>query len=148
CPETKTPTGVEVDAKHAAATAAFSKRELLLKDCTHWPEKKDCGQECLAQIEGSPETCLVRNILSNWYQDHACVYCEKPFTEIHWHDHKPVFRNSDGDFLEWHQLKAEDLPEILETHLAVCWDCFIAENFRRKYPDLVIDRPRRRSTLP
>lgn len=50
CPETREQVGVRVDAKHAALTAAVGHPDLRLKSCTRWPEKRDCGQECLLQI--------------------------------------------------------------------------------------------------
>jgi hypothetical protein len=30
---------------------------------------------------------------------------------------------------------------VLETHSPVCWDCYIAQEFRRDHPDLVVLRP-------
>ena len=62
CPETRKPAAVEVDTSHAALTAAFVEPDLRLKNCTRWPEKKDCGQECLLQIEVAPEGCLASNL--------------------------------------------------------------------------------------
>ena len=35
----------------------------------------------------------------------------------------------------------EQLPEIFATHQPVCWNCHIAESFRRLHPELVTDRP-------
>jgi hypothetical protein len=30
---------------------------------------------------------------------------------------------------------------VLQTHLPVCWDCYIAQTFRRDHPDMVVYRP-------
>jgi hypothetical protein len=30
---------------------------------------------------------------------------------------------------------------VLETHLPVCWDCYIAQSFVREHPDQVVYRP-------
>ncbi len=143
CPRDETAAGVEVDAKQAALAASFGERYLTLKDCTHWPERQDCGQQCLEQIESSPESCLVRNVFLNWYHDKTCVYCGSEFTEINWHDHKPAFRSPDGKFIEWSETPVEKIPRVLETHQPVCWNCYIAENFRQEHPELVVDRERR-----
>jgi hypothetical protein len=140
CPRDQAPAGVEIDAMLAALT---TKKGLVLTECTHWPERQNCGQECLEQIESSPENCLFRHILTNWFKEKACVYCGQNFEEIHWHDHKPALRSPEGDFIEWSQIPVETLQTLLETHKPVCWNCFIAENFRREYPTLVVDRPRR-----
>jgi len=43
-----------VDEGHAAATTALGDPELRLKGCSHWPEREQCGQECLSQIESAP----------------------------------------------------------------------------------------------
>jgi hypothetical protein len=82
CPETRKPAAVEVDAKYAALIAPISARGLRLKDCSRWPERKDCGQECLRQIEFSPEDCLVRTMLTKWYKGKKCAVCGKTFGEI------------------------------------------------------------------
>jgi hypothetical protein len=29
----------------------------------------------------------------------------------------------------------------LQTHLPVCWDCYIAQTFRLEHPDMVVFRP-------
>ena len=47
---------------------------------------------------------------------------------------------NEGVTVEWSDFRPEALPEVLATHWPVCWDCHIAETFRRKYPKLVVDR--------
>ncbi len=143
CPETNEPVAVEPDTGYAALTEVLGERNLRLRDCTRWPEHADCGQACLTQIEHAPEHCLVRNLLADWYRGKPCVYCGKPFGEIRWHDHKPALRRPDGVTVEWHEIAVEALPEVLNTHQPVCWNCHIAETFRRTHPELVTDRPAR-----
>ena len=53
CPETKRPAGVVVDAAHAAATVFGKAPELRLSECSRWPERAGCGQECLSEIQES-----------------------------------------------------------------------------------------------
>ena len=62
CPENLRPAGVTVEAGRAVTLGSFR-----LADCSRWPERAGCGQQCLAQIAESPEACLVRNILAQWY---------------------------------------------------------------------------------
>ena len=50
CPETGKATGVFVDAARAARSAWMGPLDLRLKNCTRWPERGDCGQECLGQL--------------------------------------------------------------------------------------------------
>jgi hypothetical protein len=47
----------------------------------------------------------------------------------------------EGRTFGWGEVPAERLPEVLGTHLPVCWNCHIAETFRRQHAELVIDRP-------
>jgi len=140
CPETRKPAAVEVDAAHAALTAAVSHTDLRLKSCSRWPELEGCGQECLLQVEISPADCLVRNILTNWYADKHCSSCGKALGEINWSDHKPAMLSRDGVTVEWRDIPPEKVPEFLLTHFPVCWDCQITERFCRDHPEMIIDR--------
>lgn len=51
CPETGRPVEVGVDAGRAAVASAFGEPALRVKECTLWPEKSNCRQECV----GAPE---------------------------------------------------------------------------------------------
>ncbi len=144
CPETNKVVAVDVDATHAALTIGRGVPDLRLATCTRWPARHDCGQECLTQIEDSPEECLLRNILSSWYEGKACVFCNKVFGEIRLTDHKPALLNAEHRTIEWQEIQPEKIPETLDTHLPVCWNCHIAESFRQEHPELVTDRPMRK----
>lgn len=141
CPETHEPAAVAVAAGRVAATAATGTPHLRLRECSRWPERENCGQECLRQIEADPENCLVWNIVNAWYADKACVYCQTPFGKINWHDHRPAVLDTNGKTVQWTQVSPEKLPAVFATHWPVCWDCHIAESFRREFPELVTDRP-------
>jgi hypothetical protein len=140
CPETRKPVGVEVDAGHAALSAAVSHPDLRLKSCTRWPERQNCGQECLSQIELSPEDCLLRNILKDWYRGRKCVSCGKPFGELHFLDHEPALLSPVGKTVEWSAVAPEEVAALLATHFPVCWDCHITETFCREHPEMIVDR--------
>src|ERR1700687_1358417 len=90
CPETHKPVGVRVGAGKVALKATVGNGQLRLSECSRWPEREACGQECLAQIQEAPKACLVWTIVNRWYQGQNCVYCHKPFGEIHWHNLKAV----------------------------------------------------------
>ncbi len=139
CPETNAPAAVELDALRAGLLR-FTRPRLRLKECSRWPERQNCGQECLREIAVAPDDCLVRNILAHWYRDKKCAVCGTPFGEIDWLTHKPALWSPDRKTLEWDELAPEAIPEVLATHLPVCWNCHIAATFRRRYPDLVTDR--------
>jgi len=142
CPETKEPAAVEVDTWHAALTAPLGEPGLRLRDCSRWPERQDCGQQCLRQIETAPADCLVRTMLIKWYEGTSCAFCGKAIGPIHWVDHKPALLTPGRKTVEWDDVPPEKLPGALATHLAVCWNCHIAESFRARFPHLVVDDPR------
>jgi hypothetical protein len=141
CPETKAPTVVEVDSLYATLTSIVGLPDIRLRECSRWPIREQCGQECLMDLDVAPEKCLVSGVLMRWYRDKNCVYCKKAFSELHWVDHRPALMNTDGKLVSWNEVNLDELREVLETHSPVCWDCYIAQSFRLDHPDLVVYRP-------
>ncbi|SPF43439.1 conserved exported hypothetical protein [Candidatus Sulfotelmatobacter kueseliae] len=140
CPETQTTAAVNVAAGEAALGAFLTEPTLRLEDCSRWPERQDCGQECLQQVEADPENCLVWNIVAKWYAGKSCVFCHKQIGPLHHLDHAPALLGPDFKTVEWNQFRPEQLTEIFSSHQPVCWNCHVAETFRRTHPDLVVDR--------
>jgi len=56
--------------------------------------------------------------------------------------------DSAGRTFEWHEVRPEKVPESLATHQPVCWNCHIAETFRRQFPQLIVERPEREFVKP
>ena len=148
CPETREMVAVEVDSVHASVTASQGRAQLRLDACTRWPERKDCGQECLGQVESAPEACLLQNILADWYKGRSCAFCGREFGAIEWHDHKPALLSQDGAILDWTSFRAEQVIDVLAKHRPVCWNCSVSEAFRREHPELVVERPTRLGPPP
>jgi hypothetical protein len=141
CPSTQATVAVEIDAAKAAFTASFGRPQLELSDCSLWPERAGCGTPCLAQIEKAPADCLVRSVLTRFYEGQSCALCGRRFGAIRWHDRKPALLAPEGQTFEWSEIVPASIPEVLGTHRPVCWNCHISEGFRRKFPDLYIDAP-------
>jgi hypothetical protein len=139
CPETHKTEAVHIDTKEAALGAFLAEPTLHLDHCSRWPEREDCGQECLRQIEGDPENCLVWNIVANWYQGKSCLLCHKPFPKLHHLDHAPALFGPDHKSVEWKDVPPQKLPEIFATYQPICWNCHVIETFRRLHPELVIE---------
>jgi hypothetical protein len=148
CPENHETVAIEVDTPHAAWSAPGGHPDLRLADCTRWPEKAYCGQECLAQVESAPESCRLQALLAGWYRDRTCAFCGRAFSEIRWHDHKPALLSPEGALVAWSEFRPEQVHEVLASHKPVCWDCHLAEQFRREHPELVTERPERTSPPP
>ncbi len=144
CPETHCAAAVELDAQGAALKAFKGGTYLCLKDCSRWPERQHCDQECLPQIEDLGQGCLVLYVVAGWYKGKVCVYCHKPVDNVaDWTGHLPALQTPDSKTVTWDDVPPEKLPEIFATHQPVCWSCHIAEAFRREHPELVTDRPAR-----
>lgn len=143
CPETQKAAAVELDAAYLAIASALGGANLLLRDCSRWAERERCGQPCLAQIATAPEDCLVRKLVGTWYAGRSCVYCGTPIPGIDWLEHKPALRDPRGRTVQWSDVPPEKLPDVLAKFQPVCWNCHIAETFRREHPQLVVDRPAR-----
>jgi len=57
CPETHQQVGVRFDAIGAAATELRGRPVFRLADCTRWPQRADCSQDCIPQaLEAAPCT--------------------------------------------------------------------------------------------
>ncbi len=54
CPETQEAAVVELAARSIGMQAILDEPCLRLSECTRWPMRRDCGQNCLAQIEAHP----------------------------------------------------------------------------------------------
>jgi hypothetical protein len=141
CPETNVEEAVELDRGAAMKGAVRWQDTFRLSDCTRWPEREGCGQECLAQIENSPSGCMVSQVLRSWYENRHCALCKSEFGEINWHTHKPGLMTENGELLRWSDVPARDLHEVLEKASPVCWDCLVVESFIQKNPDKVTFRP-------
>ena len=143
CPETGKQAMVEVDVRRAAISSLIGQTDLRLENCWRWPIRQDCGQECLLQLDMVDEKCLVRSVLEKWYRGKECAFCRRPFDEIDLTDHKPALLNPEGVTLEWTQVPLLEVTQTMAVSLPVCWNCHIAQTFRREHADLVVDR-----TLP
>ncbi|HKE29605.1 MAG TPA: hypothetical protein VKB88_44960 [Bryobacteraceae bacterium] len=143
CPENQRPAGVTLDAGHAAASGLGFRTDLRLSTCSRWPEKAGCGQECLSQIAAAPQDCLVRNILAKWYEGKSCRSCGRPIGPILAGAAHPAVRTADKISVEWSEIPAEQLQDVLSASQPVCFACHMASRTMREHPELVTDRSAR-----
>lgn len=141
CPETGKQAMVELDARRAAMSSLLGQTDLRLQNCWRWPIKEDCGQECLLQLDDAPPECLVRSVLEKWYRGKYCAFCHQAFAEISLIDHQPALLNPEGVTVEWKQIPMTAVMNAMSAYQPVCWNCHIAQTFRREHPDLVVERP-------
>ena len=120
CPETPTPAAVR--GKHR------------LTSCSRWPEREGCNQPCLKQIATSPEGCLLKSLVTAWYEGKSCVECGRAIEQ------PAAIRLFDGTSHEWGDFAPQDLPNLFETAEALCWQCNNVNELQRIRPNLAIRR--------
>jgi hypothetical protein len=141
CPETGDRHAVELDPARSLGQKLRGKDEMKLRECSRWPERADCDQPCREQIATAPDGCRVRALLDEFYAHKSCVLCGKEFGDaIDWYQHEPGFISPDHHVMTWQDIPSEKLPEIMEDHHPVCWDCKVIEVVRQKHPRLITDR--------
>ena len=129
CPETGQPVDVEVDNKYAFRMAWRGQEHSRLSSCSRWPEKGDCGQECLMQLDASPEN--LNRLLSMWTEGKACAICTRAITPDDWRQSRFAVLNQDQELFELRDLPAEDLQMALEYTRPLCWKCHKQERARQ-----------------
>ncbi len=65
CPETHAPVSVRFNALRAAWTSLAGPPKLRLADCTRWPERAGCGQECIPDAVEAKPASLVDQVSLN-----------------------------------------------------------------------------------
>ncbi|HXJ15987.1 MAG TPA: hypothetical protein VNM68_02185 [Candidatus Polarisedimenticolia bacterium] len=145
CPENRKPAAVKIAVGRAAAESLVGRPHVELGDCSRWPERRDCGQDCLCEIEADPVGHRVWSVATRWYEGKECVYCHKPIEPLSHLDQRPALVDAERKTVEWDDLPPEKLPEALAGCLPVCWNCHVAETLIREHPDLVTFRKWERS---
>lgn len=128
CPETHTKAAVEVDAAHAAWTAALGEAEYRLVSCSRWPDRKDCLQPCFDEIESALDRRIERALPAHRSEPSACAACGEAVGEIRWFDEPLALPAAEGLF------------DSLPTRRPLCWGCHVAKTFGR-LPVLVVEDP-------
>ena len=132
--------GSETEPAGAPAPAATTAATFRLEGCPHWSEHSHCGQKCLDKIEATPTDCVVRLLLVKWYQGKICTACGKVFDEADMLKHSLCVMTAEGQAFALKDRPVETIPSVLETSVALCWNCHLPESFRRQFPKLVLDR--------
>lgn len=140
CPENGRPAAVAVDLGNAAVTALVDGRaDVRLALCSRWPDRYPCDQACLSDVERDGRAGTVLAVARTWYAEQRCCLCGKATSTVG-SGHEPALAGPAGLTTPWSAVSPELLPEAFATRSAVCWDCHIAESFRRAHPELVVDR--------
>jgi hypothetical protein len=132
CPDSGHPVAIEVDDEYAFWTALRGQEHSRLKSCTRWPEKADCGQECLAQVNPSPEN--VDRLLSKWYEGKSCAICERGLSPSDWRRSRLALLNEQHKLFELRHMHLDELQSTLQHMRPLCWNCHQEERARQAAP--------------
>lgn len=132
CPENHQPVDVEVDSKFSFWTALRGQEHERLHSCSRWPEKGECGQECLAQVDPTPEN--VERLLSKWYEGKACGICGRLLGPSDWRRSRLALLNEKQKLFELRHMQLDELPTVLDRMRPLCWNCHQEERARQAEP--------------
>jgi hypothetical protein len=141
CPETQTPVAVRVDVGHAMTTAVWEKPDVRVTSCSRWPERENCDQPCVTQIETAPAETSPRTIAAHFFMVERCAICTKPIEAPGRVTLQPGFMDpATHKVRRWNEVAPQDLPQAIATWRPLCANCTLAETFRQRFPDRVTDR--------
>jgi hypothetical protein len=144
CPETGRPAGVTIDVRHAVASGLLGPLpRIRLRTCSRWTERGRCDGPCADQAAAPASS--TRALVDRAIRGKPCAFCGKIIERTAFLDHFAAFLLADGTTVEWPDVAPERLPGTIAASAPVCWDCHTAETFRRRFPELVTDRPWRRA---
>ena len=83
---------------------------------------------------------MLSRVVRSWYEGKRCALCNRTFGGVDWMLHQPALLSPDRRSVQWEDVPPELLPEVFLRFRPLCWDCHIAETFRREHSHLVIDR--------
>jgi hypothetical protein len=129
CPKNGEAAHIEMDYKYAFWTAWKGQEHTRLKSCTRWPEKGDCGQECLAQVDPSPEN--VERLMLGWHRGKTCSICTRAIASPDWRRGRLAWLDDQHKLVELRQVNLQQLQFALEGMRPLCWTCHQAERVRQ-----------------
>jgi hypothetical protein len=93
---------------------------------------------------GRPRAVMGKRALAaavqEWVRGRRCASCGGELIDGRMAGRHVALLEPDGTTREWLDVAPEQLPLALATSLPICWNCNLAATFRRKFPQLVVDR--------
>lgn len=136
CPDSGQPADVEVDNKFAFWAALRGQEHSQLQSCSRWPEKGDCGQECLEELEPSPEN--IERLLTKWYEGKSCAICARALTPADWRRSRLAVLNQQNKLFDLRQMEMHNLQSKLHDMRPLCWNCHQEERVRQAVPPRIL----------
>jgi hypothetical protein len=143
CPDDHKAAEVEIDRKFALQAAIHGKEQMRVQSCTHWPENGQCGQECLIQVEATPEN--IDRLLTKWFDGKPCSVCARPLAPSDWRHGRMGFLNDQLRLVELRQVDFEAVGSMAAPTHPLCWKCHQEEKQRRASPIQIAGHQRARA---
>jgi hypothetical protein len=141
CPETQQPVAVQVDVGHAVASALWEQPDLRVTSCSRWPERQDCDQPCVRQIERAPSETRPKTIASHFFARQRCAICTEKIAPLGAFTLQPGFMNpATRRVARWDDVPPRDLPRAVADWRPLCANCTLSESLRQDFPDRVTER--------
>lgn len=95
------------------------------------------GRERAAGMAPQTEAAI---LVRSWARGRQCASCGGALETSESAGHHIALRDASGLTREWIDIATDRLPVVLAASVPMCWNCHIAETFRRQHPELVTDR--------
>lgn len=147
CPENHQPADVEADSKFAFRTALRGQEHTRLESCSRWPQMHECGQECLAQIDPTPEN--IERLLKKSYEGKACGLCGRLLNPADWQRGRLALLDDNFKLVEMRDIDLEQLQTAVDSMRPLCWTCHQEEKQRHPRPHRILkgERPPVRTAI-
>lgn len=91
----------------------------------------------------TPHDDATTTLLKRFFDGKACAICKQPIPPVHRMGSKPGLLNpATHETHSWDEIPNVNLSTALETELPLCFACEVAESFRQRFPNLVVDGDR------
>lgn len=125
CPETRSSAAIQLDSAHAVKSFFRNVEELRVKDCARWPERADCPQDCLLQID--PKPVILEHTLAKFYEGKTCARCNTVLTRDDWKNGGYAMLNEAGKYVPAAHIPLNRMPMALDGYRPLCRVCHQAE---------------------
>jgi hypothetical protein len=79
--------------------------------------------------------------LKRFFDGKACTLCQRPIPPVHRTGLKPGLLHAETHEMQsWDEIPNGAAPSALENRLPLCPSCVVAESFRHRFADRVVDR--------
>jgi hypothetical protein len=81
-------------------------------------------------------------LLKRFFDGKECAVCKRAIPPVRTGPKPGLLNPSTHETYSWDQIPHDNLSSLLETQVPLCPACQVAESFRQRHPDLVVDRDR------